>query len=121
MNKENVRGGLIPQELEISEHIVEAWNMFTKLEQTHPSDIEDFQKAIHSLQYILGQRVLRRLYPDFWLTHKKEKSILDLAKEIKNNGGVGNKGCELSNSEEDSLNKSKKKCDELIDKLKGED
>lgn len=68
----NTRGGLIPQELEISEHLVEAWNMFTKLEQTHPSDIEDFQKAIHILQNVLGMRAMRRLYPDFWISHKEE-------------------------------------------------
>lgn len=72
-DNKNTRGGLIPQELEISEHLVEAWNIFTKLEQTHPSDIEYFQDAIHNLQYVLCQRAMRRLYPDFWISHKEVK------------------------------------------------
>lgn len=60
-------GGLTEEELEISKHIVAAWNGFIKLRQSHPSDKMEFHRGIHLLQHTLGQRVLRRDYPDFWI------------------------------------------------------
>lgn len=48
----------------ISESLVEVWNTFISLEQTHPSDIEDFNRAIHDLQKVMGMRELRRLMPN---------------------------------------------------------
>lgn len=51
-------------------HLISAYEEFSHLEQTHPSDITDFVFHIHALQRILGQRVLRRDYPNTFPTHK---------------------------------------------------
>lgn len=51
-------------------HLISAYEEFSHLEQTHPSDITDFVFHIHALQRILGQRVLRRDYPNTFPTHQ---------------------------------------------------
>jgi hypothetical protein len=51
-------------------HLVSAYEEFSNLEQTNPNDIKDFVFHINALQRILGQRVLRRDYPNTFLTHK---------------------------------------------------
>jgi hypothetical protein len=68
---DKLNGGLTPEELEISKHIVAAWNGFVKLKQTHPSDINEFHQAVHTLQKTMGMRILRRDYPDYWLDKAK--------------------------------------------------
>ncbi|MNI98799.1 hypothetical protein D3C73_1577170 [compost metagenome] len=62
-----MNGGLIPEEKEIADYIVAAWNGFIKLKQTHPNDKMEFHQGIHMLQKTLGMRVLRRDYPDYWI------------------------------------------------------
>lgn len=59
------------EEQKISNSIVAAHNEFIKLEPTHPSDIVDWVNAIHTLQRILGGRILRRDYPETFSTFKK--------------------------------------------------
>lgn len=54
----------------ISDCLIAAWNEFISLPQTHPSDIEDFNKGIHDLQKILGMKELRRLIPEKYPTKK---------------------------------------------------
>jgi hypothetical protein len=51
-------------------HLVSAYEEFSNLEQTNPNDIKDFVFHINALQRILGQRVLRRDYPNIFPTHK---------------------------------------------------
>lgn len=51
-------------------HLVSAYEEFSNLEQTNPNDIKDFVFHINALQRILGQRVLRRDYPNTFPTHK---------------------------------------------------
>lgn len=63
--------GLTEDEQKIAEHIVRALVGFNKLEQTHPDDKEIFTEAIHRLQTVLGLRILRRDYPDFWVTRNE--------------------------------------------------
>jgi hypothetical protein len=58
------------KENHIMNHLVYAYNDFSSLEQTHPDDIKDFVFHIHALQRILGQRILRRDYPNIFPTHK---------------------------------------------------
>ena len=58
------------EENHIMELLVIAYERFSKLDQTHPNDITDFVFHIHALQRILGQRVLRRDYPNIFPTHK---------------------------------------------------
>ena len=40
--------------------IVEIHSLFIELEQTHPSDITEWVSSIHSLQKLMGMRILRR-------------------------------------------------------------
>jgi hypothetical protein len=51
-------------------HLVSAYEEFSKLEQTNPNDIKDFVFHINALQRILGQRVLRKDYPNTFPTYK---------------------------------------------------
>ena len=51
-------------------HLVSAYEEFSNLEQTNPNDIKDFVFHINALQRILGQRVLRRDYPNTFPTHQ---------------------------------------------------
>lgn len=51
-------------------HLVSAYEEFSKLDQTNPNDIKDFVFHINALQRILGQRVLRRDYPNTFPTYK---------------------------------------------------
>ena len=60
------------EEQKISNSIVAAHNEFVKLEATHPNDITDWVNAIHTLQGILGKRVLRRDYPETFSTIKNK-------------------------------------------------
>ncbi|BBQ07944.1 hypothetical protein [Elizabethkingia anophelis] len=57
-------------EKKIMESIVKAHNDYVKLQSTHPSDINDWTNAIHKLQDILTRRVLRRDYPNDFITVK---------------------------------------------------
>lgn len=50
-------------------HLVSAYEEFSKLDQTNPNDIKDFVFHINALQRILGQRVLRRDYPNTFPTY----------------------------------------------------
>lgn len=58
-------------EQEIQAHLIAAWNIFCKLEKTHPSEAVDFMNAIHAAQDILGSRVLRRDYPNDFATYEQ--------------------------------------------------
>jgi hypothetical protein len=69
--------GLTSEENEISKLIVDVWDKFTELKQTHLSDIEDVQKAIHQLQNVLGMRTLRRLYPKHYMSYKEKNNDRD--------------------------------------------
>lgn len=62
--------GLMPEENEILDLTVEVWNKFAGLEVQHPSDLDDFYRAIHDIQRIVAMRVLRREYPEVFPTYK---------------------------------------------------
>jgi len=51
-------------------HLVSAYEEFLNLEQRRPSDTTDFLFHINALQRILGQRVLRRDYPNTFETYE---------------------------------------------------
>jgi len=55
----------------VMKHLVSSYEEFSKLKQTHPDDLKDFVFHIHALQRILGQRVLRREYPETFPTHEQ--------------------------------------------------
>ena len=58
------------QEEKIMNLLIEAHTNFSELEQTHPSDINDWVFHLHGLQRLLGQRLLRRDYPHIFITKK---------------------------------------------------
>lgn len=58
----------IDDEEEIMNHLVEAWDKFTKLEQTHPSHLSDFADGIHRCQDIIINRIVQRDYPETFPT-----------------------------------------------------
>lgn len=62
--KEN--GPFNEQEEEIMNLLIEAHNKFVEMERSHPSEMTDWIHHIHALQRLLGQRVLRRNYPDYF-------------------------------------------------------
>lgn len=49
-----------------------AWNAFASLLPTHPSDRVEFQSAIHRAQDIIAARLVRRCYPDVFVTYEAE-------------------------------------------------
>lgn len=63
----NNLSGLLPDEEQIMTHIVDAWKGFIKLKRQHPSELDDFERHIHALQYILAGRIVIRLYPKYWV------------------------------------------------------
>lgn len=58
--------GLTPDEKEVIEHLVQAYNKFVALLGKHPSDDFEFCQAIHDAQKMLALRVARRVNPDVW-------------------------------------------------------
>lgn len=42
------------------------WNAFVKLPKEHPSDVPEFQAALHELQALIALRVARRVNPEVW-------------------------------------------------------
>lgn len=59
-------------ENEIHECIRKMLGLFDTLEQTHPSDTNDFRQGIHELQKVIGMRRLRRLMPEVYPSYRKE-------------------------------------------------
>jgi hypothetical protein len=54
------------EEKEVMDLLVKAHNKFAKIEQTHPSDMNEWVDGIHRCQSILQGRVVRRDYPDIF-------------------------------------------------------
>lgn len=63
--------GLTDQELLVMDSITQGYSEWLKLEMTHPCEMQDFVNAIHTIQSILAMRVIRRSYPEYWLTYKE--------------------------------------------------
>lgn len=64
--KESKKEPFSKEEQQIMDLLVDANNIFVQLDKTHISEENDWNYAIHLLQRILGQRVLRRDYPDYF-------------------------------------------------------
>lgn len=63
--------GLTDEEGVVADALVEAWNNFVKLERTHTKELIEFNSAIHTCQYLMCMRVMRRDYPEAYPTYKK--------------------------------------------------
>lgn len=61
------------EEKEIMQCLVDAWQKYLKLEETHPSHNKDFSDGIHKCQDVLMHRIVQRDYPSDFPTYKKEK------------------------------------------------
>ena len=71
MNDKLTKHGLTFKEQEISDKLVDIWNLFLKLPQNHPSEKSDLGFAVHIIQGLLTARIARREYPDGWPTYDK--------------------------------------------------
>lgn len=49
-------------ELEVIEHLVDAWNAWVALEVLHPDANADFSRAIHAAQYLVMARPVQRQF-----------------------------------------------------------
>ena len=58
---------LSEQELAVLNSLASAFNEFVKLDGHHPSDKEEFKRAIHVAQGIIACRVAKRVDPDVWV------------------------------------------------------
>ncbi len=56
----------------VMELITYTHNEYVKLPITHPSDRQDWVDAIHVLQRLMGQRILRREHPDYFVSYPQE-------------------------------------------------
>jgi len=68
-----MKNAFTPQEVEIMELLIIAHNKFCQLQSTHPSEATDWQNGIHRLQAVMGLRILRRDYPEEFVTIKNKK------------------------------------------------
>jgi hypothetical protein len=61
------KSGLTPQEQEVMDALVSAWNKYKNLPgASFPNEQSDFIQAIHQAQSVLQSRIIRRLYPEYW-------------------------------------------------------
>ena len=65
--------GFTEEEAKIMSLLVEAHELYIELATTNPSDLPEWVFHLHGMQRILGQRILRREYPDTFPSYKKEK------------------------------------------------
>ena len=50
----------------IMNYLIEAHNLYVKLDIQHPSDINEWTNSIHDLQKIIGMRILRREHSEIF-------------------------------------------------------
>ena len=62
--------GLTAQEINVMNKICEGYAEFLKLDRQHPCELQDFVNAVHAIQSTLAMRVMRRGYPEYWLSYK---------------------------------------------------
>ena len=70
------------KEAEVMDHTLKAWSAFTSLDQTHPDDMIVIREAVHVIQGIIMQRVIRRDYPDHFATGSYEDQANAIINEI---------------------------------------
>lgn len=63
----SAESGLTSEEQEVSDLLVQAWNRLMQFDDAiRAEDIDRFRQAIHEAQGVLMERVVRRLYPEYW-------------------------------------------------------
>lgn len=76
----------LKEEKEIMDSLISAYNNFIKLEQTHPSHIQDFVNGIHLCQSQIMNRVLQRDYPETFPTYKNKSKRNKITVEYNKDG-----------------------------------
>lgn len=77
------------QEQKIMDHLTGAWNEFNSMVQTHPDDVHIFRKSIHELQSVIGMRILRRDYPNEFVSVTDKIGVPnELKEEIDKDGNL---------------------------------
>lgn len=69
LENEQVISGLTAQEIRVSNALVEAWNAFVSSENLDVTtdDYIAFRDGIHKCQYVLAHRIIRHMYPEYWV------------------------------------------------------
>lgn len=57
-------GEVTPNEREVIDHLVNAWNAFVALPVEHPDDVSEFRRSLHHLQALILMRSGRRTMND---------------------------------------------------------
>ena len=70
MSEIDSRTGLTAEEKKVMDSLMECYGHFLKLERQHCSELQDFVDAVHRIQDLLAVRIVRRVFPDGWSTHK---------------------------------------------------
>lgn len=65
--------GLTDREDAVMNSLVQAVRDYSVLEEQHPDEMRTFIDAIHVIQGLLAERVVRRSYPKGWPSSRKEK------------------------------------------------
>lgn len=52
------------EEMKILARISEAWEIWLKLPNKHPDDLDEFRYAAHQIQMLVAYRVARRAVPE---------------------------------------------------------
>jgi hypothetical protein len=62
----NIQKGLSYHEEKCLSHLTEAWNEFNLLDPYHPLEKQEFVQALHTLQQLIGMRILNREHPEIF-------------------------------------------------------
>lgn len=60
------KSGLVDAERACMDHLLKAHEAFLSLQRNRPDEQRDWVDGMHRLQDLLANRVLHRLYPEFW-------------------------------------------------------
>jgi hypothetical protein len=58
--------GLGADEQIVMNSLLAAWEGYVKLPVQHPSDQQEFLRALHECQRLLAIRIVRRAYREYW-------------------------------------------------------
>lgn len=64
-------GGLTKKETKVIDYLFKACELYNKLPQQHPCDMDEWNFGVHICQGLLMQRVVRRVYPNYWRNDDK--------------------------------------------------
>ena len=63
--------GFTEPEKRCHDALMESYHEFVKLTREHPDEMREFLDAVHRIQSILATRVIRRVFPDYWVRYEK--------------------------------------------------